>query len=173
MSITDSIKTKALTIRARYDVSGDRPLAGYLSAMGTYAATVGGLVLIGRGTGARLPERYAVKDIALSAIAAHKASRMLTKDAITSPLRAPLTSFEGSAGAGEVNESVTAEGHSHALGELLTCPFCAAVWASTALLGGLVVAPRSARLVAVGLTVVTGADLLHLLYDWLKRTAEG
>ncbi|MGX7824590.1 DUF1360 domain-containing protein [Actinokineospora sp. 24-640] len=160
------------SVRDRYRQGADRPLGGYVRALGTYAAAVGGLTLLGRARGAQLPERIGLADTALLTVAAHKASRMLTKDAVLSPLRAPVVQYEESAGAGEINEKVVATGTKHAVGELLTCPFCMAVWAATGLLAGLVMVPRPTRLVATGLTAVAGADSLHLLYDWLKAQAE-
>ncbi|PPK66127.1 DUF1360 domain-containing protein [Actinokineospora auranticolor] len=152
----------------------DKPLAGYVRALATYAAAVAGAVGVGRLRGARLPDRFTLAETVLLVVATHRGSRMLTKDAVLSPLRAPFTRHEGPAGAGEVNEVVapTASAHVHAVGELLTCPFCAAVWTATALLACHVVAPRPARLVTTGLTVVAGADALHLLYDALKEHVE-
>ncbi|OLR94810.1 DUF1360 domain-containing protein [Actinokineospora bangkokensis] len=173
MGIAESVKSRARGVRERYARGEDRPLAGYLSALGGYGSLVAAMTAVGRAVGARVPERIAPGDIAVTTLAAHKASRIITKDAVLSPLRSPFVRFEGPAGAGEVNESVTAEGHRHALGELVTCPFCTAVWTTTLLLGGLVIAPRTTRLVSTGLAVVTGVDVLHLLYDRLKGAVEG
>ena len=48
---------------------------------------------------------------------------------MTSPLRAPFTRFEGASGHAEVAEEVREHGGvKHAVGELLTCPFCLAQW---------------------------------------------
>lgn len=69
---------------------------------------------------------------------------------------------------GEVNESVRGTGVQHAVGELLSCPFCLAVWISGGLTAGLVLAPRATRLVMTALTAVAGSDAIQLVYDRAK-----
>lgn len=146
-----------------------RPLPGYLAAIGVYSALVAAASVAGRLTGVRLPERFSLADTALVSVATHKASRLLTKEAVTSPLRAPFTRFERAAGSAEVVESVRAHNPGeHAIGELLTCPFCAAVWIASGLTAGMVFAPRLTRLVSTALTAVAASDVLNLVYDKLK-----
>lgn len=142
----------------------DRPLRGYAALLGIYLSYVLGLVGIGRQMGARLPERLAPADIALVAVATHKVARILTKDPVTSPVRAPFTRFGGPSGDGEIHEEVRGTGLRHAIGELLTCPFCIAQWIATLFAFGLVVAPRPTRLCASVFAAVTGADLLQFAY---------
>jgi len=172
VSVVKDITTKAKQVQRDYAGDADRPLAGYVGAMGAFGAFVGGLTALGRVLGARLPRRVGVGDTALLGAATFKASRMLAKAAITSPLRAPFTRFEEAAGEDELNESVPGTGHAeHALGELLSCPFCLDVWIGTGLAAGLVMAPKPTRLAATVLTVVGAADVLHLLYDAGKKLA--
>src|SRR5690606_8159414 len=111
----------------------------------TYAAVVGGMGLVLRNR--RLPERIDPQDIALVALATHKLSRLVSKDPVTSPLRAPFTRFRGVSGPSELREEVRGHGSRHAVGELLTCPFCLSQWIATGFVFGLVVAPRPTRLV--------------------------
>ena len=146
-----------------------RPLPGYLLAIGSYTTLAGVVAVAGRLTGARLPERFSLGDTALVGVATHKASRLLTKEAVTSPLRAPFTRFEEPAGHAELKESAR-EDHpaQHAIGELVTCPFCAGVWIASGLTAGLVFAPRLTRLVSTALAAVAASDALNLLYDKLK-----
>jgi Protein of unknown function (DUF1360) len=156
-------------VRSNYSRGEERPLGGYLRAMGGYAGLVGVAALVGRARGSSLPERFSWSDTVLMSVAVHKASRLLTKSSVTSPLRAPFTRFAGSTGEGEVAESVPPSGdHRHAVGELLTCPFCTGVWLATAFTAGLVLAPRATRLVATTLTTIAGSDYLHLAYDAAK-----
>ena len=61
----------------------------------------------------------------------------------------------------------------HAIGELLSCPFCLAVWVATGLTGGLVLAPRLTRLVATALTAVAASDFLQMGYAVAQQAAEG
>lgn len=146
-----------------------RPLPGYLMAMGSYAVLAGTVSAVGRLTGVRLPDRFSLGDTALVSVATHKASRLLTKEAVTSPLRAPFTRYEAPAGHAELKESPRKDHPAqHAVGELVTCPFCAGVWIASALTAGLVFAPRLTRLVATALTAVAASDALNLAYDKLK-----
>jgi hypothetical protein len=163
-----ALRRAAHRIQQDYAGDQDRPLGGYTAVLGSFAAVVGGLTGLGRLRGARLPERFTVQDTALLCIATHKASRLLTKDAVTSPLRAPFTRYEESAGEGEVNESVRGNGVRHAMGELLTCPFCLAVWIAGGLTAGLVLAPRVTRVVLTALTAVAASDTIQLVYDRAK-----
>jgi hypothetical protein len=154
-----------------YEPPGEqRPLAGYLALLAAYGTGLAAVAAAVRLTGRSLPERLPLRDLTTITVATHKISRLLTKDAVTSPLRAPLTRFSATAGAGEVNETVRHHGGvRHAAGEMVTCPFCAAVWTATALTAGHVLAPRLTRLVAATATAVAGADFLHLAYDIAKQ----
>jgi hypothetical protein len=162
------LRRVARRIQRDYAGEQDRPLGGYSVVMGAYATVLGALTALGRVRGARLPDRVGVQDTVLLCVATHKASRLLAKDAVTSPLRAPFTRYEEPAGEGEVNESVRGTGVQHAVGELLTCPFCLAVWISGGLTAGLVLAPRVTRVVLTALTAVAGSDAIQLLYDRAK-----
>jgi len=158
----------------RYSPHEHRPLDGYLTAIGAFGTLAAGLAAAAKLTGRRPPDRPAAGDVLLISIATHKLSRLLAKDAVASPLRAPVARFAGPAGAAEVNEEVRDEGSSvrHGLGELITCPFCLAVWVSTGLTGGLVLAPRLTRLATTTLTATAVSDFLQLAYDWAKKGAE-
>ncbi|MCU7723860.1 DUF1360 domain-containing protein [Actinoplanes sp. KI2] len=151
-----------------------RPLDGYVTAMTAFAGLAASLVAAGRLTGRRAPDRPAAADVVLLSIATHKLSRLLAKDAVASPLRAPFARYRQPAGAAEVNEDVRDEGSSvrHGIGELVTCPFCLAVWVATGLTGGLVLAPRLTRLAATALTATAASDFLQLAYDAAKRTEQ-
>ncbi|TDQ00949.1 DUF1360 domain-containing protein [Labedaea rhizosphaerae] len=173
MGIAERVKKAAHQVQQAYAGSEERPLGGYLAVMGAYGGVATGLVALGKATGARLPDRWTVGDAAMLGVATFKASRLLTKDAVTSPLRAPFTKFEGPAGDGEVNESVRGTGVQHAVGELLVCPFCTNVWVGGALGAGMVFVPRLTRLATLVLTAFAAADALHLAYDKAKQSVEG
>ncbi|MFU8851957.1 DUF1360 domain-containing protein [Micromonospora sp. SL1-18] len=169
------LKQKVARLRQAYAPHESRPLGGYLAAMGTYVTVTASLVGLVRATGRTVPERPAAGDVVLLCVATHKLSRLLSKDAITSPLRAPFTRYDRPIGSGEVMEQVRDQGSAtrHALGELLSCPFCLAVWVATGLTGGLVLAPRLTRLVATALTAVCASDFLQMGYAIAQRAAEG
>jgi len=147
----------------------DRPLAGYAGLMTAYSGFVTGLVLLGRR---RLPTKINSVDLAVAVLATHKLSRLLTKDSITSALRAPLVRYLEPAGAGEVNEEVRVDGPLHALGELVICPVCMDVWVGTAFVGGLVVAPRLTRFIASIFSVIALSNVVHFGWDAVKQSAE-
>jgi len=83
---------------------------------------------------------------------------------VTSPLRAPFTTFEGTSGEAELAESVRGTGMRKAVGELVTCPFCLGQWVATALAYGFVLAPRTTRWTCSVFTALTVADFLQLAY---------
>ncbi|HVS67824.1 MAG TPA: DUF1360 domain-containing protein [Mycobacteriales bacterium] len=143
-------------------------LRGYLGVMGVYAVGVGAAALA-MWRAKRLPSRYGAGDLVLVTLATHKLSRTISRDAVTSPVRAPFARFEGPAGEGEVNERVAASGAGKAIGELLTCPFCMDQWVATGFVTGLAVAPRLTRYVASIFAVRAGADLVQFGYAAAER----
>jgi hypothetical protein len=165
-----SVRAAAEQVAEQYGRE-DRPLGGYLAAIGVYAAAVSGLSALGRARGVRLPKRVSASDLALLAVATHKVSRTLSKDAVTSPLRAPFTRFEASSAPGELKEQVRGSGVQKAVGELITCPFCLDQWVATGFIGGLIAAPRVTRWLAATFAVRAGADALHFAYGALQRSA--
>lgn len=149
-----------------------RPLRSYLGTLGTYGVAVAGIAAAAKATGRR-PPRLGLWDVTLMTVATHKLARMIAKDPVTSPLRAPFTRFRGTSGPAELAEEVRGEGARHAVGELVTCPFCLAQWIGTAYAAGLVFAPEATRLAGATMTAVAGADWLQLGYARLQQAAEG
>jgi hypothetical protein len=152
-----------------YDPRDEVDLGGFVGSLAAYAASVAGLVGASRALGKTLPERYEVADLVIGGVATHKLTRLLSSASVTSPLRAPFTEFEEAAGSGEHHESPRGEhGVRHTVGELLTCPFCLAVWVASAYIGGLVTAPRATRAAAAVLSVVAASDALQHVYARLR-----
>jgi len=167
----DTVKDAATEEVDRYRHGEDRPLGGYAVLVSIYSTVLLALGALVRRRGG-LPERIPTPDVALLAVGTHKLSRLITKDSVTAVARAPFTSFEGAAGEGEVQEEARGQGVRHAAGELLTCPFCMAVWVATVLAFGLVLAPRATRLVAATLTAVAGSDFLQLAYATAQKASK-
>lgn len=167
-----SLIDRLTSLRRSYSPHDHQPLDGYLVAVGSFGLLAAGLTAAGRAVG-DVPARPAGSDVVLIAIATHKLSRLLAKDAVTSPIRAPFARYQEPAGAAELNEEVRDQGSSvrHAVGELITCPFCLAVWVATALTGSLVLAPRLTRLAATVFTATAASDFLQLAYDAAKGAA--
>lgn len=156
----------------QYAAGHDRPLGGYLGAMGAFGVLASGLTALTWLSGRKLPERPAWSDLVLVTVASHKVARLIAKDPVTSPLRAPFTRFLGQSGPAEVEEEVRGSGGRKVVGEMLTCPFCLAQWVATVLMFGLVLAPRPTRLVASVFTALTGADFLQVIYSKLEEVAD-
>jgi hypothetical protein len=117
-----------------------------------------------RSSGRELPERIAPADLALLTVASHKAARMITRDRVTSVVRAPFTRFQGDAGPGEVDEAARGRGLRRAIGELLVCPYCLGMWAAAALTASLLVFPRFTRWLCTVLAAFFGSEMLQLAY---------
>jgi hypothetical protein len=163
--VQNGVAQAAKTEADAYRNGEQRPLGGYVVVMAVFGAILSGATGLAFATGRRLPEGIGPWDLLLIAAGTHKLSRTLTKDAVTSPLRAPFTRYQDTGGPAEVMEEVRhRDGLRHSIGELITCPFCLDVWIAAGFTIGLVFAPRLTKLVAAALTAVTGADFLHLLY---------
>lgn len=138
-------------------------LRGYLVLIALYNGVVALVLLIAKRSG-RLGPRPRVEDLLLAGLAVQRLSRLITKDRVTSAIRAPFTAYEGEGGPGEVEERARGRGLRKALGELLVCPFCVAQWLAAAFMCGLLFAPRVTRWLAGMFGVVALADVLQLLY---------
>ncbi|MDX6651274.1 MAG: hypothetical protein QOJ38_55 [Solirubrobacterales bacterium] len=112
----------------------------------------------------RLPERVEPLDLVTVGIATHKLTRIVAKDKVTSPLRAPFVEFQGEGPPGEVEEAARGSGARRVFGELISCPYCLAQWFATAFLGGLALFPRPTRFLSGLFSVTAIADFLHLVY---------
>jgi hypothetical protein len=170
-----SVRDRLTGLRRAYAPHEHRPLDGYVATMGGFAALAASLAAAAKVTGRPVPDRPATADVVLISIATHKLSRLIAKDSVTSPLRAPFTRYTKPGGSAEVAEEVRDQGSSvrHSIGELVTCPFCLAVWVATGLTGGLVLTPKLTRLVATALTAVAASDFLQMAYTIAKESAEG
>ncbi len=179
MAIADEVQRIGAPVRRwarhqkrEYTQGEPRPLGADLGAMGVYLGLVSAGAAAVRASGRDLPERIPPADAALLAVATFRLARRIAKDPVTSPLRAPFTTFQGPSGHAEVAEEVREHGGvKHAVGELLTCPFCLAQWVATALVFGYVTAPRATRLAALTMTLVAGSDVLQFLYDSIQNGA--
>lgn len=155
-------------IRETYAHGHDRPVGSFAGIMAAYLGLVGVLAAVVRRRGG-CPDRVEGTDLALMAIATQKLSRVLAKDPVTSPLRAPFTTFAGTSGPAELQEEVRGSGVRKAMGELVECPFCVAQWVVTAFAFGYAIAPRVTRLVMGALSALTGADYLQFAYAKLQE----
>ena len=158
-------------VQTREYTNGEpRPLGGDLGAMGVYLTLVSAASAAVRASGRELPDRIPAGDAALLTVATFRLARRIAKDPVTSPIRAPFVRFEGASGHAEVAEEVREHGGvKHAVGELLTCPFCLAQWVGTGFVFGYVTAPKATRLAALTMTMVAGSDVLQFVYDAIQN----
>jgi hypothetical protein len=140
------------------------PLRYYGVLVALFNAGFGASLYAITRSGRELPERMSAQDLLLLAVASHKLSRVITKDKVTSVVRAPFTRYEDRGGPAEVEERARGTGVRHAIGELLTCPFCLDQWTASAFTLGLVAAPRTTRLIASVFTITAASDFLQIAY---------
>lgn len=160
------------TDAAGYDEQGEVPLTRYAALASVFAAGVGTFAAVARRRGGRLPEEMPPWDVALLGAATYKASRLLTRDKITSFLRAPFTHRTGEGEASEVMDEPRGSGPRRAVGDLVACPFCSGAWAAGALVCSYVASPRLTRVVCGGLTALTMSDWLHYAWTWTQQAGE-
>lgn len=156
------------------------PFVGYADAeqpLGAYAAlsslfTAGfAAALIGARRRGRLPEQIETKDILVLGVATHKIARLLTKDSVTSFLRAPFVHLEEKSGTNSIRETARGHGLQRSIGELISCPECTGHWVASGLVVGLIHAPRVTRLIAALYASLAIGDMLQFVYVGLKSRA--
>jgi hypothetical protein len=160
----EAIAQNGEDVEHAYTKGADRPLGSHLVLVAIYNALVGAFLAWRIRSGKGFPERVAVGDLVLAGVATHKLSRIISKDRVTAPLRAPFAEFQEEGGPGEVEERPRGTGLRKAIGELLVCPFCLGQWVATALLAGLATIPRTTRFVCSIFAAVTISDFLQILY---------
>ena len=149
----------------------EMPLAGYAALLGAYAGIFGTLfrTLWSRRDGA---ESVSIRDALVLGVATHKIGRIVTKDWVTSPIRAPFTEYQKSTGGGEVAERSRGEGLQRATGDLLTCQWCIAPWVAGGLYATFLWKPAAARFIAAAATSVAVSDFLQHAYSGTRRLSQ-
>jgi hypothetical protein len=140
------------------------PLGAYAGTIAVFAGLFSAALLLARRSGRPLPERLGAADLLTIGVGSHKLSRLLAKDKVTAPLRAPFTELEEAGGPSELEEASRGEGARKAIGELLVCPYCLGLWTSAGMHAGLLFAPRVTRTVASTFTALALADFLQIAY---------
>jgi Protein of unknown function (DUF1360) len=164
---TSSIETELFE---DYAPDRDIPVRSYGVLISLFLTLAGAFAAWFRAAGRQMPDRIDGRDLALLTVASHKTSRMIAKDRVATPLRAPFTRYEGEAGPGEVSEQPRGGGLRRAVGELLVCPYCLGMWTSAAFVAGLLVVPRFTRTVASVFTAFFGSELLQIAYKKAEET---
>jgi hypothetical protein len=148
-----------------------RLLVSYGLLIGVYGAGLGGLVCWAASRG-RLPRQVPPRDVVLFGLATHKLTRIIGKDRIARPVRAPFVEFEKAPGSAAIEEKSRGRGLRRALGDLVRCEYCLAPWVAGGLFTTYAVQPRAARFVAALFGTVAVSDLLNQAYSAEKRLTE-
>jgi Protein of unknown function (DUF1360) len=157
-----------------YAPPGDRPpLRSYAVAMAIFNGLFAAALALARRRGRELPERPDLGDLVLVGVASYKLSRLIAKDKVTSPLRAPFTELEGSGGPAELEEAARGSGARRVVGELLICPYCLGLWVVAAFSIGLLFAPRTTRFIAAMFAALTVSDFLQIAYKAAEEKGLG
>ncbi|MDQ3587889.1 MAG: DUF1360 domain-containing protein [Actinomycetota bacterium] len=148
-----------------YAPESERPPLGARLALSSGFVAAFTTFLVARRRSGGLPERMEARDLALLSGASFKLGRLISKEKVSAPIRAPFTEYQGKGEApGEVDERPRGTGPRAAVGELLTCPYCLGMWVVSALTVGLVTVPRETRLVASILSALGVSDFLQVAY---------
>ena len=149
------------------------PLLSYAVLMSVFNALFAAALLAARRGGRQLPERIGAADLISIGVASHKLSRLIAKDKVTSPLRAPFTEFEEEGGPSELEERSRGTGARKAIGELLICPYCLGLWVVAGFSVGLLFAPRLTRFLASVFSALTISDFLQIAYKAAEEKGLG
>ncbi|MBW5425894.1 DUF1360 domain-containing protein [Streptomyces sp. BG9H] len=171
--LAERLRRRLRRTERTYSAGEGRPLRGYLVAMTAFGVYTAGWATVVKMRGRPLPDKPVPWDVALTAVATFRLSRLLTKASVTSPLRAPFTTYEGPEGPAELHEEARSDGAKDTVGELLTCPFCVSVWVASTLTAGQLLWPRGTRTAMGALTALAGADALQLTYSALVEKTTG
>jgi hypothetical protein len=159
---------------AGYAEPGKRPpFLPYLAFMSIFGTLVSAALLLARRQGRELPAKVRPEELLLVGTASHKLSRIIAKDKVTSPLRAPFTELEGKGGPAELEESSRGTGLRRAIGELLICPYCLDLWVVAGFSVGLLFAPRLTRFVASLFSALTISDFFQIAYKAAEEKGLG
>jgi ABC-type Fe3+-siderophore transport system permease subunit len=142
-----------------------------------YAATVGVFLSI-FGVLARrltrnphlLPETPPSRDLFLLGVATFRLSRMVTKDRVTAVFRLPFV-YEGrgeEALEGTKEEPKAEAGWRQDIGQLITCPWCASVWAGLFNTSLLIFFPRIGRYFLMTIAASGMSELLDPVFPLLN-----
>jgi hypothetical protein len=163
-----------VTLLEGYAPAGERPpLGAYAAAIAIFNGLFAGALLLFRRSGGKLPERLGLADVVTIGVASHKVGRLIAKDKVTSPLRAPFTKFEGEGGPSEFDESSRGTGARKAVGEMLVCPYCLGLWVVAGFSVGLLFAPRLTRFIASVFAALTISDFLQIAYKAAEEKGLG
>jgi|SRR5579872_134752 len=133
------------------------PYTAYAGIMGAFAGSLAAAGVVARALG-RDPRCDTPLDLGVLSLASFKAARTISRDEVTSFLRAPFV--EGDAHEGDEEPKETGD-LQQAIGELVTCSRCIGTWVAAGLATTQVIAPRFGRLLTWSLAAAGANDFLQ------------
>jgi len=174
MAAEENATLKTPEVVAGYAEPEERPpFLSYLAFMSIFGTLVASGLAIARRQGRELPAKSSAGELLLIGTASHKLSRVISKDKVTSPLRAPFTELEGKGGPAELEEASRGKGLQKAIGELMICPYCLGLWVVAAFSIGLIFAPRVTRFIASLFSALTISDFFQIAYKAAEEKGLG
>jgi Protein of unknown function (DUF1360) len=134
------------------------PYRAYAGIMGTFAGGLAVAGVLARALG-RDPRQETALDLAALSLATFKTARTISRDDVTSFIRAPFV--EGEAGTGEAEQPIETGDLQQAIGELVTCSRCIGTWAAAGLATTQILAPRFGRVLTWSLAAAGVNDFLQ------------
>jgi Protein of unknown function (DUF1360) len=156
------------TVTDRPDTSQKRPPYGaYAGIVSVFAGGLGAAGVVARLLH-REPREHTALDFVVLSTASFKAARTISRDEVTSFLRAPFVEGE----AHEGDEQPVESGDLHqAIGELVTCSRCIGTWCAAGLACTQVLAPRFGRMLTWSLAAAGANDFLQASFAALTNKA--
>jgi hypothetical protein len=142
------------------------PLKGYAVTLAVFTV---GFALLMRRIARRKGYAPKLSDVVLVGVGTHKLTRIVAKDFVTAPLRAPFTRRAEHEGGGEVHDVPRGDALRHTFGTLVSCPYCLGPWVGAAFMAALIMRPRETRFTTGVLAAVAISDFLHQRYATLNE----
>lgn len=149
----------------------DPPLGGYAELIATFGVAVAGL-LLRHGRRGTLPTRFPLSDALMLGVATHKVASIVTQDLVTKPIRKPFVREERGPGDDELHETSRGRGLRKAIGDLVTCKYCAGTWVALGLTAVYLESPGVGRTLSGIFTAVAVSDWLHRGYEHISDDAD-
>ena len=131
--------------------------------MGAFAGVLALAGVLARSLG-RDPRGETTLDLAVLSVATFKTARTISRDDVTSFIRAPFVDAEG-----DHEQPLETGGLQQAIGELVTCSRCVGTWAAAGLATTQILAPRFGRLLTWSLAAAGANDFLQAGFVALTR----
>jgi hypothetical protein len=153
---------------AAHEARRTPPYGAYAAIVAAFAGALGTGAALARLLG-RDPREETALDLAVLSAATFKAARTISRDEVTSFIRAPFV--EGRAHSGDEEPQDTGDLR-QAIGELVTCSRCVGTWVAAGLATAQIIAPRTGRLLTWTLAAAGANDFLQTSFAALRNKSD-